>query len=76
MLGFPRFRGPAGSYKPEMEECAMSMSRFKFLVVPLIVISTLTLGACATNQVDRKQATEQKAREMSEMLLHQKPKHK
>lgn len=43
----------------------MSMSRFKFLVVPLIVISTLTLGACATNQVDRKQATEQKAREMS-----------
>lgn len=43
----------------------MSMSRFKFLLVPFIVISTLTLGACAINQVDRKQATEQKAREMS-----------
>jgi len=43
----------------------MSMSRFKFLVVPFIVISTLVLGACATNQIDRKQATEQKARDMS-----------
>jgi hypothetical protein len=43
----------------------MSMSRFKFLVVPFIVISTLALGACATNQIDRKQATEQKARDMS-----------
>ena len=43
----------------------MSMSRFKLLVVPFIVIGTLALGACATNQVDRKQATEQKARDMS-----------
>jgi len=43
----------------------MSMSRFRFLIVPFIVISTLALGACATNQIDRKQATEQKARDMS-----------
>ena len=41
------------------------MSPGNRLVVPFIVIAALTLGACATNQVDRKQATEQKARDVS-----------
>jgi DUF2959 family protein len=40
------------------------MSPGKRLFVPLIVIAALGLGACATNQVDRKQETEQKARDV------------
>ncbi|MEO8163927.1 MAG: DUF2959 family protein [Betaproteobacteria bacterium] len=41
------------------------MSLGKRLVVPFIVIAALSVGACATTQVDRKQATEQKARDVS-----------
>ncbi len=41
------------------------MSPGKRLIVPFIVIAALSVGACATTQVDRKQATEQKARDVS-----------
>jgi hypothetical protein len=35
------------------------------MVAPFIVIAALGVSACATNQVDRKQVTEQKARDVS-----------
>ncbi len=41
------------------------MSPGKHLIVPFIVIAALSVGACATTQVDRKLATEQKARDVS-----------
>ncbi len=37
----------------------------KRLAVPFVVAVTLALGACATNQIDSKQAAEQKARGVS-----------
>jgi len=41
------------------------MSPANRLVVPFIVIAALGLGACAKDQMDRKQATEDKARNVS-----------
>ena len=40
------------------------MSTAKRVVIPFIIIAALGLGGCA-NQMDRKQATEDKARNVS-----------